>query len=640
MTHRTARPSALVALMLALAVVLTGCTGSGSSPSNGPTTPPAQVPTADDVLAALAQGLAKEDVTQVAMVSDQAQAAKELELVLGGMGSATPTVKPGTITYAADGRAATGDLAWTWTLGEKPWTYSTKAALTYDNGWKVQWAPSLVHPDLTARSRMRLTRQQADRGRILGANNYPLVDRRDVVRVGIDKSQLKDPAQIDRSARALATLVKIDPAAYAAKVKAAGAKAFVVAIVNRSAIAPDGMGAIPGALAQNDTMMLTPYKGFAGSLLGTVGEATDTRIQKSKGAIQPGDQIGLTGIQAVNDATLRGVAGVRVDLVERKDLPPADSTSGTEIYPVMLWQQAAVPGKDLVTTLDFALQKKVEDAIRTQKVPTAVVVVQPSTGKILALANSDSGNDAQLANWGHNAPGSTFKVITSLAMLRHGMTMDSIAPCPVSVTLNGRKVTNFDGYPTADNGNITLRRALGRSCNTSFAGYTPKLGEKDLQNAAASLGVGVDYDAGFKSFFGSVPDTDSVEARMEQTFGQGTLQAAPLSMVAVPASVKAGKTVVPWLIVGKQPPAAKNPLTEAEAAQLRSGMAEVVALNKAKLGFLQGAKTGTAQFGTGEKLATHIWVVGFTSGDVAAAIYQDTGAHSADLGPLLQKAIG
>lgn len=631
------RPCFLAAQALVLALVITGCSKAGA-----PTTPPASVPHADDVLAALATGIAREDVKGVAMTGDPLEANGELKVLLDGMGTFVPDVKPGTITYSADGKTATGDLAWRWQLGQKSWEYTAHANLTYDGTWKVAWSPTAVHPDLTARSRLKVTRQMPDRGRILGAKGYPLMDRRDVVRVGIDKSQVSDPAQLERSARAIATLVNVDENAYVAKVKSAGAKAFVVASTERSAIAPDGLGDIPGALAQNDQMMLTPYKGFAGSLLGTVGEASKERAAKSDGSIRVGDPVGTSGIQMVNDATLRGVPGVRVDLVERKDLPPTDPNAPKEIYPVMLWQVAPVPGKDVVTTLEFDRQKKIEDVIRGLGVKTAVVVVQPSTGKILAMANSDNANDEQLANWGHNAPGSTFKVVTSLAMLRHGLTMESITPCPTQVILHGRKVTNYDGYPTSDNGNIPLRRALGRSCNTAFAGFTPKLGPHDLQEAAASLGIGVDYDAGFRSFFGSVPDAPSVVARMEQTFGQGTIQASPLTMVAEAASVRAGKTVVPWLIEGKQPTITAKPLTEQEAAQLRIGMATVVQLNQAKLGFLSGAKTGTAQFGTpdaGGHLQTHIWLVGYTNADIAAVVYQDIGQHSADLGPLMQKVL-
>ena len=86
-----------------------------------------------------------------------------------------------------------------------------------DEQWTLQWSPALVEPSLTEGEYLALATEQADRGAILGAGDVPLVKDRPVVRFGIDKTRV--PAeQATESARALALLLDVDPAAYATRV--------------------------------------------------------------------------------------------------------------------------------------------------------------------------------------------------------------------------------------------------------------------------------------------------------------------------------------------------------------------------------------------------------------------------------------
>ena len=96
----------------------------------------------------------------------------------------------------------------------------------------MAWAPSVVEPSPGRGRGLDVSSVLADRGDILGAGGQPIVTERPVSRVGIDKTQLDgaDPAE---SARALAQLVGIDVGPYVKAVKAAGAQAFVEAIVFR-----------------------------------------------------------------------------------------------------------------------------------------------------------------------------------------------------------------------------------------------------------------------------------------------------------------------------------------------------------------------------------------------------------------------
>jgi cell division protein FtsI/penicillin-binding protein 2 len=190
-------------------------------------------------------------------------------------------------------------------------------------------------------------------------------------------------------------------------------------------------------------------------------------------------------------------------------------------------------------------------------------------------------------------------------------------------------------------GTIPFRTALAQSCNTAFIGQRGKLDKGALRDAAVSLGFGTDYDVGFPSFFGSVPDDPSATGRAAAIIGQGKVEASPMVMAAVAASVASGETVIPHLIDGTQATPKRKPLTEQEARQLRKMMRGVVTDGSGRvLGNLPGpavlAKTGTAEYGASKPLKTHAWMIA-AQGDLAVAVFVNDGkSGSSTAGPLLR----
>ena len=409
---------------------------------------------------------------------------------------------------------------------------------------------------------------------------------RAVYRIGIDKAAIK-PEQVKSSARRLARLVKIDASGYAARVAGAGKEAFVEAIVLRTSdknlpLASD-IRAIPGGTSIQDDLMLAPNRDFARPVIGVVGDATEEIVDASGGTVVGGDQVGLSGLQKRYDTQLRGTPGVRVQLVATKNSgssaspsPTPSQSPSTAPKPVTVFEVQPVAGKPLTTTLQVTLQKLAEKTLSKTKPAAALVAIRPSTGAVLVAANNSATNGQSLATVGQNPPGSTFKVVTSLALLRAGLTPDSPVTCPRTVNVNGREFHNYSDYPSSHLGSIDLRTALAKSCNTAFIGQRGKVKGSALADAAGSLGVGIDYDVGFPSFFGSVPEDSSSTGRAAALIGQGKVEASPLAMAAVVASVYDGKTVLPHLIKDQQADSKAKPLTKGEAAQLRAMMRGVV----------------------------------------------------------------
>ncbi|GAA1433389.1 penicillin-binding transpeptidase domain-containing protein [Microlunatus lacustris] len=634
------------AVLAVATVLLAGCT---SSPSPDPDTDGAQA--AADALAA---GLAAKDVRPVAFAgATGADVEAQLDPLLAGMGPLAPAVTAGPVSTDGDTARSTLSYRWTFPGVPTPWTYETPAELVREAGtWKARWQPTLLEPSLDGSHRLSQRRLYPERGEILGEGGDPLVTLRSVVRIGIDKSAVSGPAAT-ASARELAELVDVDADDYADEVEEAGPEAFVEAITVRAEAEerPDDADvfAIVGALPVEDRQMLAPSRTFARSVLGTVGEATKEDVDAAKGAVVAGDQVGRSGLQKRYDEQLRGVPGVQV---VRAALQPAGqgsspspsatpSPSASPAPPTDLYRVAPTAGRPLELTLNQTLQELAESVLADTEPASALVAVRPSTGAVLAAANGPGAGEQALATTGQFAPGSTFKVASSLALLRAGLTPTSAVACPPTLEVDGFRFENYDDYPSANQGRIDLQTALAQSCNTAFIGERDALADGDLAGAAASLGLGTDYDIGFPSFFGAVPQEESETGRGAAMIGQATVQASPLALAAVAASVQAGQTVVPHLVDGAEAEPEGAPLTEDEAEQLRAMMRRVVTQGSARgvLGDLAGpaviAKTGTAEYGDDDPRETHAWMIA-AQGDLAVAVFVADGASgSRTAGPLL-----
>jgi cell division protein FtsI/penicillin-binding protein 2 len=215
--------------------------------------------------------------------------------------------------------------------------------------------------------------------------------------------------------------------------------------------------------------------------------------------------------------------------------------------------------------------------------------------------------------------------------------------CPTSVNVNGKVFTNDSFYPPSANGRITLATALANSCNTAFINERTKLGDHDLVDAAATLGMGVDHDLGFPAYFGNVVPPASETEKAADMIGQGQILASPMTMATVMASVVAGHTVVPQLITSVNPPkTSPTPLTRTQDGTLKRLLRGVVTSGTGiGLNDVPGppviAKTGTAEFDRGGRRLTHAWMIA-GQGDLAVCAFVDVGQTGAGTaGPLLEQ---
>jgi cell division protein FtsI/penicillin-binding protein 2 len=626
MRSRPAARAIVTTLVTALVAASGACSGDDG---------PGDRSSPDAAGAALSDGLAAGDLTGVEFVSATTEeVAADYDATVEGMGEVTPQVQLGPV--AEDGDSATATLSWSWPVGPdgEAWAYESQARLVRTAGtWQVAWDRSVVEPSLTGGTVLDLTPIAARRGDILGAGGSALVTQRPVVRVGLDKGQLPT-ARVASSARAMARLVGIDAADYVALAKAAGDKAFVEAIVYRRDEVPvavvRGYDEVKGGFLVSDDLPLGPTRGFAAPILGTVGEVTAELIEQQPDVYEVGDEAGLSGLQQRYDAQLRGAPGVVVDAVASDD-------KERELFRV-----DAREGRPLRLTMDLDLQLAAERVLAGVRPASALVAIRPSDGAILAAVNGPGTGGYNVATFGQFAPGSTFKSVSSLALLRAGLGPDSTVVCPPTVVVDGKSFTNYSDYPASALGRIAFRTALADSCNTAFISERGRLGDRDLVDAAASLGMGIDHDLGFPAYFGSVEPPATETERAAGLIGQGTVLASPMVMATVIASVQRGELVVPRLLEQVEVQAPDHaPLTRTEADELAAMLRGVVTSGSGSaLADVPGppviAKTGTAEFERDGRVLTHAWMIA-AQGDLAVAVFVDEGASgSQTAGPLLE----
>ena len=281
------------------------------------------------------------------------------------------------------------------------------------------------------------------------------------------------------------------------------------------------------------------------------------------------------------------------------------------------------PVADVHSTLDIGMSRAAEEALAPIPTPAAMVVIQPSTGDVLAIGQNPAA-DAQgpIALTGLYPPGSTFKTVTVSAALQAGqVTPDSIVGCPGTENIEGRQIPNDDNF---DLGQVPLHTAFARSCNTTMGRLAVNLPPDGLTKAAAQLGLGIDYTApGMTTVTGKVPVADTSALRVEEGIGQGQVTASPFGMALVAAALAHGSVPAPTIVAGQpgKPDHAPDPLPASVVDQVKSMMRETITSGTATQ--LQDipdmlGKTGTAEYI--DNTHAHGWFVGI-DGDLAFAVF-------------------
>lgn len=490
--------------------------------------------------------------------------------------------------------------------------YKVTASLVTDDEdeWKIDWSPSVIHPKLTSDTHVEIVQAPGNKPVVLDRNGQPVLSEQLVTVVRIDPAAVSDPAG---TAQALATaLGGVVPTLTAESISTqlgGATEPYTLVALRQEDAAQVQLPELPGVTHNQQARLLSASKSLRSPV--------------------------LSGLSATWEAASRQATGWSVQIQNQ-----ANETVAT------LLDVPAAPVATIPTTFDSNIQAAAQAAVDQAEGQAVVVALQPSTGGVLAVAqNAAADVEGPIALTGLYPPGSTFKVVSTSAVLAAGAASpDTVLPCPGSATIKGRTIPNDEKF---DLGSVPLHTAFANSCNTTIATLAAELPADALTQQALQLGLGVDYLAdGMTTITGKVPSAESDAQMVEDSIGQGKVVASPFGMALIAATIANGSTAPPVLVTGTETKADQDPGAPAPevVAAMQEMMAETVTSGTATalsdIGGVRG-KTGTAQFGDGTQ--SHGWFIGYYQ-DVAFAVLVVGGGSSqpavAVTGDFLQAAEG
>ena len=367
-----------------------------------------------------------------------------------------------------------------------------------------------------------------------------------------------------------------------------------------------------------------------------------------------------TGIEQAMNQELSGTAGSQfLDRIERifTGQPPR--------------------GSNVELTLDAAVQRAAYDALGSLQ--GAVIAIEPSTGRVLAMVTSPSYDtnllashstdevnavyDALDADPAHplfnraiggdlNPPGSTFKLVVASAALASGAwTPQSTLPNPASYQLpqSSTVIFNASGGACGPGDTVTIADALRLSCNIPFAELAVQLGDTAIREEAEKYGFNSSFSIPLDSTASSYPRGLDEPQTALTGFGQGQVTATPLQMAMVSAGIANGGIVMNPRMVDQVIGADLSVQQTFEDTEFRRALeaddaAELVAMMVANVsdgaasgatidGVDVGGKTGTAENGADRPYT--LWFTGFAPAanpEVAVAVVVEDGGGEGQSG--------
>ena len=553
--------------------------------------------------------------------------------------------------------------------------------------WRLQILGASGYRVLAEQNRIRKVPVLAPRGKIFDREGRIIVDNYPSVSCYIMREQQKNlEADLPLIAAGLHIPVEQIEAtlkhfAYAPKYQPLPLKQDITQ--DEQAFIEAHRNELPELQTLDEQRRLYPRDGFAAHLVGYVGEVSENDLKTEKYAVyNPGDVVGKSGVEASYDSILRGTDGSRNIVV---------NSHGKEVG--QLGQELAIPGQDVRLTIDLDIQRVAERALEGKT--GAIVALDPHTGEILAMASRPTFDPNQFlhlsrAYWSsivndqdhpmmnktiqaQLAPGSTFKIVMSLAGLQENAAQDMHVMCNGGADFYGH-------YFKCDkrHGMVDIHRAIPMSCDTFYYTLANRLGIDTMARYATSVGfaqrTGIDLP---EEAAGLMPSTTwKLKTQHDKWYagetisvgiGQGAIQATPLQLARAIGGIASGGVLRrPHVVFPEEVPESERtaiqstfsgsgdktvPLSSENWQIITDAMAETTISGTAALAHLEGidfaGKTGTAQVmshdalarsGGGHKTVPNAWFVGMAprrNPDIVVTVLWengDWGSNSAKLG--------
>ena len=427
--------------------------------------------------------------------------------------------------------------------------------------WRLQVLGAAEYRVLAEQNRVRKVPVLAARGRILDREGRVIVDNYPSVTCYLLREQM---SAVEQDMPRIAQGLHMETDQIRAILKHFQFAPKYQPIPLKQDITPDEQAFIAAHrddLPELDTLdeqrRLYPRGGFAAHLIGYVGEVSEADLNNSKFAFyEPGDVVGKSGVEEAYDEVLRGQDGSRDMIV---------NSHGREVG--VMGEEYARPGQDLRLTIDLDVQRAAEQAMEGKI--GAIVALDPHTGEILAMVSRPTFDPNEfsvrlsrtywqtiLENQDHPllnkaiqaqlAPGSTFKIIMSLAGLQEGKAQD------LRVSCNGG--ASFYGHFFAcdrHHGSVDIRSAIPYSCDTFYYTLANRLGIDTIARYANEVGIGVKTGVDLPDEAAGVMPSEQWKLKTQHDkwyagetisvgIGQGAIQVTPLQLARAISGIASG----------------------------------------------------------------------------------------------------
>jgi cell division protein FtsI/penicillin-binding protein 2 len=549
---------------------------------------------------------------------DPASVAHVLQTSFQQLDAASLTLSMGRIRQHGDNGAA--DFQASVDLGQDgaPWTYAGRFGLrwTAPTGWRVQWSLSVINPALRPGTRLAVRTTLSSRGLVLDSSGQPLQQPSPTYVLGVQPDLLTDPQQ---TADLFADVTGLDAGQVLGQIRAAPQGSFLGLLTLdppyytqlRSRLA-----VVPGLITHEVTQRL--FDSIAPGVVGSVQTENAPAFRQDGLAYQPGDTTGVSGLQETFQRRLVGVATTEVVV---------EDSRGHLAAVLRKWAEPA--GASVTTTLNAAVQTAANRALGTTGRAAAIVAVQASTGKILAVAGQPGrGVTAPDPLDGQYPPGQAFTIVSTAALLDSGLDTDDPVPCTSVSDVGGETFTN-DPPASGLGAQPTFGEDFARGCGTAFAGLSRRLSADELARTAAGFGLGSTWRLPLTAFDGTMAMPGNDADLAADTIGTGDVQVSPLDMALIAAQVDSGAWHSPTLVTdpagpGDPPLASGYSMTTQVAGTLRGLMRKTVTDGAGRAANLLGSpvygQAGQAALSQAGKNLQAMWFVGYRGGIAFAVL--------------------
>jgi len=276
--------------------------------------------------------------------------------------------------------------------------------------WLVKWSPATIAPQLGQGDQLSLQTTWPTRAPILGAGGTPLTTQGQVVTIGVEGARIKNAASVQSALVAAgATAPEASSAITAAKAHPTYFEpVFTVSQARYNSLEPT-IYPIPGTVFQAGTALSAITPDLSSGVVGTVGPITAQELSQLGAPYDAESDVGQTGLEQADERQLAGTPGATVAVV---------ATSGASI--ARLATLPAHPARRSAPRSSRPCSSGRVGTVRREQERRAGRG-ERVTGAVLAAVSVNSGGFDQAID-GSFPPGSTFKVITSTALMNHGLT--------------------------------------------------------------------------------------------------------------------------------------------------------------------------------------------------------------------------